>query len=92
MLHIVWGAECHSSFPADPTACPGRSSLLGTTWVLGPQQTASMWVGSGRQRHNLEESRAAANGHRSVPSLSASAPGFQRKPIIVLGLSAGKSL
>lgn len=60
--------------------------------ALGPQQAVSTWVGSGRQRRNLEKSRAAANGHRSVPLLSASASGFQRKPVTVLLVSAGKPL
>ena len=86
------GAKCRSSFPADPAACLGRCSLLGMASALGPRQATSAWVGSGRQRRNLEESRAAANCYHSVLLLSASASGFQRKPVIVLLVSAGKTL
>lgn len=71
--------------------CLGRSGLLGTVSALGPRQATSVWVGSERQRRNLEDSRAAANGYHSVPLLSASASGFWRKAVLVMLVSAGKT-
>lgn len=85
------GAKCCSDFAADPTVCLGRSGLLGTVSALGPRQATSVWVGSERQRRNLEDSRAAANGYHSVPLLSASASGFWRKAVLVMLVSAGKT-